>query len=229
MDSLRITARLRNSIVCDRWIPLDGILYYHCYRDKYGPPESLHSGSDFATNPIELPLQRIPFGKMDWYDGREMADGFYYACSWAQPQPWWVAEGRDSWNKKFDTQYAGMIDFRGRRGVVPIMGGPYKVKHMPVFYYVANEITWYCVGRAAEIETLLKVITHLGKFAGQGWGRVMEWGVDVIENDWSVSKNGQLVRGVPLPHAVGDFQMSNYGIRPPYFVAANQMEVAIPA
>lgn len=225
LEPLRVTATLRTGVIADRWLPLDGILYYHVYRDRYGSPDSLLSGADLGR-PVELPLLRIPF-EVDWYAGEPSAE-WYYACSWAQPQPWWIAEGSDHWNKKFDSELAHLIDFRGRRGLVPILGGTYKAKHMPIFYYIAQRIEWHAIGDASEVRALLACATHIGKHTAAGWGRVTAWEVEPWPEDWSVQREGRLMRGVPPGHAVGEYVVENYGFRPPYFVRANQMDLAAP-
>jgi hypothetical protein len=84
MDSLRVTARLRSNIICDRWIPLDGIILSQACREAWGPQDAALPGGqmlEWPPLPLEIRQADTPF--------------WYYACSWAQPQPWWVQESKD--------------------------------------------------------------------------------------------------------------------------------------
>lgn len=217
-ESLRITAHLRTPVVADRWLPLDAILLYQISRQRLGPQVATLPGGEPASEAISMPL--AIHGKPHWY----------YACSWAQPQPWWLAEGRDHWNKRFDTGFAHLVDFRRRRGKVIIEQGRYKAYHMPIFYRVAIRINWYCIGDKREIEQLLSTVTHLGKKRSQGWGRVIKWEIESWPHDWSVWRDGRLTRGVP-PQDVegkGSFNLLHYGLRPSYYRKQNQMLLAMP-
>jgi len=216
---LRIRARLRTAVVSDRQLPLDGILLYQAHRDQCGSQAATIPGDYSGQMKIAtLPLEIVCPGKRNWY----------YRCSWAQ----WSheIEGRDYWNKRFDSAFADLVNFDGRRGKVIIEQGRYKAYHMPVFYRAALWVEWYCVGDQQEIEHFLSTVTHIGKKAVQGWGRVAEWQVEPWVEDWSIVRDGRLMRGVPKDHAqvLGvPFEMMHYGIRPSYWKASNQMVLAV--
>jgi len=216
-SNLRVTATLQTGIVCDRWLPLDGILLYQACRDKFGP-QIVTTPGGIAPPEVELPLKVIHPSEPYWY----------YACSWAQPQPWWVAEGQDHWNKRFDSGLANLVDFGKRRGKVLIEQGQYKAYHMPVFYYAADRIEWHCVGDGSRIEELLSTMTHIGKKGSQGWGRVSKWSVESWVGDWSVRRDGKLTRGVPACDMDGPANFVHYGLRPSYYRKENQILVVMP-
>lgn len=218
MDSLKVTARLRSNIICDRWIPLDGIILSQACREAWGPQDAALPGGqmlEWPSLPLEIRQADTPF--------------WYYACSWAQPQPWWVQEGKDHWNKRFDVGFAEMVDFGKRQGRVIIEKGRYKAYHMPIFYYVADMIEWYCVGNGTEIKRLLSTCAYIGKKSAQGWGRVAEWHVEVWSEDWSERRDERLTRGLPVA-AMSAIDMNPilYGIRPPYYLKENQAMVVMP-
>lgn len=219
-EPLRVTAYPRVGIATDQWLPLDGILFYQACRDALGPQLATLPGGSPEKEDIEMPLLIVHPGELDWY----------YACSWAQPQPWWLAEGRDYWNKRSDTQYADLIDFKGKRGKIIIEQGRYKAFHMPIFYRVAKKIEWYCVGDPQELRFLLSTVTHIGKKRSQGWGRVIQWNIEPWAEDWSVWRDGKLTRGVPADDIAGKgmFDFVHYGLRPSHYRAENQMPLAMP-
>lgn len=226
-ESLKVTAQFRSSVVCDQFFPLDGLLWYQAHRLALGPEQAtLPGGNPGGDRKMHMPLKMIHPGEEDWY----------FACSWAQPHPWWIQEGTDHWNKRFNSAFVELLDFGKRRGKVIIEQGKYKAYHMPVFYRVAKSVHWYCVGDKAEIEALLSTFTHIGKKTSQGWGRVT-WTVESWHSDWSVWRNGKLMRGVPQPDALAlikehgkfvPFDIVNYGLRPSYYRRENQRILAVP-
>jgi CRISPR type IV-associated protein Csf3 len=125
--------------------------------------------------------------------------------------------------------FAEMVDFDRRQGRVVIEKGRYKAYHMPIFYYVADVIEWYCVGDGAEIERLLSTCAYIGKKSAQGWGRVIEWRVEAWPEDWSERREGSLTRGLPAGTMPAmDMGAVVYGIRPPYYLKENQTMVMFP-
>jgi len=219
-EPLKVTAHLRTGVVADQWMPLDAVLLYQVARNRLGVQMATTPGGDPGAEDLTMPLLKIHNTEPDWY----------YACSWAQPQPWWISEGQDHWNKRFDSQFADLVDFGKRRGKVIIEQGRYKAYHMPIFYRVAMKIDWYCVGDREAIHQLLSCVTHLGKKRSQGWGRVIAWEVESWTQDWSIWRDGKLTRGVPGRDVAGKgaFNLLHYGLRPSYYRPHNQMLIAIP-
>lgn len=223
---LRVTAHLRTGIVADRWLPLDALIWYQAHRDQLGPQDATLPGGQTQRHKVSMPFKIIHPGTNDWY----------FSCSWAHPQPWWMAEGSDYWNKRFDSVYADLVDFAGRRGKVVIEKGKYKAYHMPIFYYAALKIEWYCVGDRSRISALLSTMTHIGKKTVQGWGRVTRWEIEPWPDDWSVWRDGRLMRGVPFNDVlkareykdVQPFDVMHYGLRPSYYRSIHQRKLAVP-
>jgi len=216
---LHVRAWLRSPVIADRWLPLDGVLFYQACRERCGPQIVTTPG----TYAVELESIRLPMaiehpGQQNWY----------YRCSWAR----WSheIEGTDHWSKHFNSALADLIDFGKRRGKVIIEQGRYKAYFMPVFYRAALWVEWYCVGDKTEIEYLLSTVTHIGKKGVQGWGRVMHWEIVPCEADWSIWRDGRLMRGVPYEDLTPGIMVNfaNYGIRPSYWRRENQMMLAVP-
>jgi len=218
-EPLRIMAYLRTGIVADRWFPLDSVIWYQAHRLALGPEVMTTPGGNSQKHKVSIPLKII-----------HRPENWYFACSWAYPQPWWIVEGRDHWNKRFRSNLSHLVDFENRRGKVVIEQGRYKAYHMPIFYKAALRIEWYCVGDKREIESLLSTVTHIGKKTAQGWGRVIRWAVEPWPEDYSVWREGRLMRGIPPEDAAGQgvFPLANYGIRPSYYRRENQMTLAVP-
>jgi CRISPR type IV-associated protein Csf3 len=215
LNNLHVRAYLRSGVVSDGYMPLDGILLYQAHRDQLGvqvvtPPE--YDGSADITLPLAVANEGTP----DWY----------YKCSWAI-WPKHTVHAKEYWNKRFDTPLEYLVDFQGRRGKIETGKGRYKSYHTLIYYRAALWLDWYCVGDFDAIAYLLSTVTHIGKKATQGWGRVIRWEITPIEEDASVWLGGRLVRGVPVPEAPSA-PTGMYGIRPPYWGRANLRTLALP-
>lgn len=222
-EPLQITAVLRTAVIADRWLPLDGILLYQQTRAGLGSQALSTPGTSNLAQPKgelmrggKLPIKTVH--SREWY----------YRCSWAQ---WSVSvEGRDYWNKRYDNDLSDLVQFDDRRGTVNNLAGAYKAYHQPVFYRSALWVRWYCVGDRAEIMRLLSTCTHIGKKSVQGWGRVLRWEIEPIAEDWSIWKDGKLMRGIPAfeKPAGYDGNIALYGVRPSYWDRRNQIMVLLP-
>lgn len=212
VDVLRVRAILSEGRVVssDGYLPLDSILAWAWMRANH--PELLeadNAGHGVLIEP-ELPLERCGEG-----------DDWYWACSFAQYEQ--AQEYIGHWHKRFDADLASeYVDFLGRRGKVSGTMGRYRAYRMPLVIRVTPHIDWYCMGEAETIRDLLKLVTHIGKKASQGYGTVTEWQVERWPQDWSVyGPDGRLMRAIPG----GD---RTYGIRPPYWLPANWRECRMP-
>lgn len=217
LSPLCIRAYLRSPVCSDRFLPLDGILLYQAHREQDGPQDYTLAGAYTGQSISTLPLGIIRPGRKDWF----------YQCSWAQ-WPEHTVEGIDHWNKRFDAGFADLVDFDGKRGKVIIEQGRYKAYHSTLFYRSALWVEWYCVGDKQAIEPLLSIVTHLGKKAAQGWGRVSRWEIAPVADDYSVWYGDALMRGIPPQDAGPTHPTGVYGIRPSYWNRANQMLLALP-
>lgn len=210
-EKMRITAYPRCGIQSDIYLPLDGILHASMMRRAFGPEEITIAGdmAQFGGAHGSIPLQRKAEGGT-----------WFYACSFADWGAW--VDDRGFWVKRFDQQYADFIDFNGRRGNITVAEGPYKGYQMPVFTRHALTVRWYAVGDIERVRDLLSDVTHVGKKAAQGYGRINQWEVEPFPHDWSVRRDGKPTRAIPAQGGV------LYGVRPPYWRTANQVECALP-
>jgi CRISPR type IV-associated protein Csf3 len=229
MDSanmpMRIRATLRAPVVADQWLPLDGVLFYQQTRNDLGGQDLTTPGRSSLAEPKGGPVPggRLPLAIVHARD-------WYYKCSWAQWGP--HADGVEYWAKRFDNPLADLVDFRGRRGKIDTSAGEYKAYRMPLYYRAALWVEWYCVGNAEKIAPLLYMVTHLGKKSSQGWGRVARWEIEPIGEDWSIWRDGTLMRGIPRYHWPRErgvpLHVGLYGTRPSYWDRRNQMELVLP-
>lgn len=220
-EPLQITAVLRTAVISDQWLPLDGILLYQQTRDDLGAQSMTTPGvSNLAQPKGEAMKSKLPIKTVH-------SKEWYYRCSWAEWSP--NVEAKDYWNKRYDNDLSDFVSFKGR-GTVKIEAGAYKAYHQPVFYRSALWIQWFCVGDKTEIGRLLSTCMNIGKKVSQGWGRVMRWEVESISDDWSIWKDGKLMRGIPVFEKPADHvgNIAIYGLRPSYWDKRNQIMVVLP-
>lgn len=219
LEPLRIRAYLRSGVVCDEYMPLDGVVLYQAHRYQAGGVCPVTIPGDYTTQGVStIPMGIERPGRNNWY----------YRCSWAQ----WShgVEGSDHWNKRFDDRYEEYLDL-GRKSKVTTKSGRYKQYHMPIFYRACLWVEWYCIGDKAQLEYLLCTVTHIGKKRSQGWGRVSRWQIDPWPEDWSVWRSdGRLMRGIPLEDMPDKkpVDLLVYGIRPSYWKSSNQVPLVRP-
>lgn len=210
MRPLKITAKLFDGRIAttDGYLPIDSILAAAWMKKNH--PEKYYN-ADPTIDEMITPV--LPLAKLD---------GGIYAASFAQFRK--AGEETVYWHKRFDAQLAeDYVDFAGRRGRVNTTSATYKAYRMPLNVILTPEVVWYAVGEKAEIERLLEEIPSLGKKTSQGFGQVFEWTVEEIGQDWSVWKDGQLMRNLPDPD--GD---AEWGVRPPYWLPANIVRCRMP-
>jgi CRISPR type IV-associated protein Csf3 len=214
-EPLKIRAYLQTGIISDQFLPLDGILYNVKVRENFGeqtitkPLESLVREESGKTR---LPFERANNHTLQWY----------YHCSFAQ---WYedMVEDHQTYSKRFDLKYSDVIDFKGKTSRFDTKSGRFKNYFIKVYYRTASYVDWFAKGDKEELERLLKFVTHLGKKTSQGWGAVLKWEVEKIENDFSIYKDEKLIRAIPIKE--NGFL---YGIRPSYWNPKHQFICKMP-
>lgn len=214
-NPLRVRAYLQTPIISDRFLPLDGIVFYHTVRDAYGP--QVHTLPKQSTvkefSGISLPFQKRNMNEEQWY----------YACSFAV----WPSEerGSHSYARRFDIDEAGKyVDFGKKRGVVALDRGSFKNYFIKEYTFEVPYVDWYCRAKKEELELILPFCTHIGKKGAQGCGSVLSWEVESTDKDWYKNDDkGNVMRA--LPSNKGN---AIYGIRPSYWLPKHQTKVILP-
>lgn len=211
-ERMRITAWPRCGIQSDKYLPLDGILHASMMRRTFGAEDVTVAGdmAQWGGQHGSIPLQRKSAGGV-----------WFYACSFADWGDVW-ADDTGFWAKRFDQASADLIDFDGRRGKIDVSSGLYKGYQMPVYTRSALRVYWYAVGDMERVRDLLSDVTHIGKKTSQGYGRINLWDVEAWPHDWSMWRDGKPTRAIPAQDG------ALYGVRPPYWRAANQTTCTLP-
>lgn len=230
MKPLRIVAKMAEPVVY--WgdgIHLDGILAAAAYRDLPGSVrDGLPSIQSAWAEDFDLPLARwaCAANLPPTTDPRLLdSEGRLWGWRASAVHAVWLLEGGHEVRKK---PAIDEMVLWGRDNSVLVAGGPYKAKNNTYPARQAGELVWWVVGDRAEVLRLLRChITHIGKFANHGAGRVLEWSVEPAAEDRSVEHAGLLRRNMPAAwsgrgvHTVG-------GIRAPYHHLSRRVDIRSP-
>lgn len=220
MIPLRVSAMLSSGVVTlGDGLPLDAILDWAWCRRELG--DALYQPGTPMLRPA-LPLREITFG--GWHGA------WCWSASWAVI-PDDAPRGTQWWHKKTLPEVPGVtVEMPGR--TLNHTGGRYKEQRQALPTVWTPALTWYCVGDQAGVAELLGYVLGVGKKVDQGNGWVREWRVEPWEADWSLIRDGQPMRALPLPLArrlgVTGGVRQVCGYRPPYYVRTHQEECLTP-
>lgn len=233
MTPLRITAHMAGSLAYHpgEGITLDSPLAFAAMLEAKGEAFFRdHPANDALAREVVEPHPGVPLA-VHRYPG-----GWMYRASLAEP------EGRHGGqrlhtNKRFDDGLAqralesGALAL-GRKTKVQINSGEFKSYHMPLFLEHVERLVWYAVGDEREVRRLLEThVLHLGKKRNHGHGVVAAWEVapwDGPADRWLWREPGVPARAIPLEMLTeweGETMVA--AIRPPYWLAAHQVECAV--
>lgn len=254
---LKIIARLENSFAGnDPWIMLDGLLTRAAMERALGadfyqlpdvkqqsailfPPLPLASINRPADGWLALVEEGFTWEMIDPIIRRHIdlrrittftADHlWFYCCSAAQYGL--LVEEQQYWVKRPRTLEAEMYTSTRK---IDIASGVDRMYRMPLITRVpiGGEIMWYAVGDMDAMYDLLQDISYIGKKAAYGNGRVIEWRIERVDEDKSITADGKPMRPVPAGLA-RDFGLDPaqafwYGFRAPYFDRRNMAACILP-
>lgn len=213
---LNIRAYLQTPIISDKFLPLDGIIFNHFIRDKFGRKSHTEPRKSIVPEYSGLDL---PFLKRNTNE-----DEWYYAVSFAQ-FPEHTIRGTHNYAKRFRTYLAAdRVDFKGKKAKIDTARGENKNYFFKEYTFNCLYVDWYGRGIKGEVEKLLEFCTHIGKKSAQGCGAVLKWDVKETDKDWYKNDDsGRLMRAIPSPKG-----SVIYGIRPSYWHPRHQTKVLLP-
>jgi len=221
-EPLKITAKMADGRLCsaDGWIFLDAILY-HAWFMKHHP--KIFDGT--LKNDIDIGHIGLPLRQLD--NHRYAASVGFYKQYGLQTEHW---NKRPSAHGRLGQKY---IDFGKRRGKLNASSGPYKSYRMPEVIRLVGEITFYAYGTKSKIEELLSYMTHLGKKTSIGWGKVKEWIVESIEEDFTTICPHGLARPIEIDKADDEVKkhahtIQDIAVRPAYWDYKNVETCFVP-
>ena len=138
---------------------------------------------------------RIPIPMM-----RRMIGGWNVACC-SSPI---LSETQSEWveyvNRKFDTSNAEVLAPK-EHIKISVADGSWRSYHLPRRIRRIDTVRWFALGKGKDMRKLLKTVPAIGGETNIGFGRVGQWIVEHIEDDWTwfaPSPDGQVLMR-PLP------------------------------
>lgn len=209
------------------WLMLDSLIYRAVLletmgSDYYALPPLSPSSTELIDVPI--PLER-----------REVGGVWYYACSWANVEANSLGQHVTNWVRSYSDFDATNYLSDKKRLLIKTWEGVDKLYNMPMHCYTIDTLTWYAVGNLDGIKHILETYyPAIGKKTAYGQGQLAyykngdRWQVEPWADDWSErDTNGVPTRGLPVNVSEGAWPLDvvRCGIRPPYYVQANQFFV----
>jgi len=224
---IKVTARFAEPVITyDDGIHLDGLIAYGRLRER--EREGLNGDlpdPDHCDWPIDfdLPLATWEAPLSGKCHARLLNDSGKL-WGWRASDIVWpdqVVEGSVALRKMTDVDQMVRHTDEGRlkqsTGILKNKDKKYPTKQ-------AREACWYAVGDPDRVRTLLREVMHVGKLHGHGQGRVQGWEIEEIDEDWSVTKDGRLMRRMPASWCEGDGGVRRGTIRPPYWHPSRQCQ-----
>lgn len=220
---LKVTAKLIDGRInsSNGLLMLDSILY-HAWFIKHAPHVLEGRGDTKYDGNIGLPLRQLPGNR--WFASK----GIYEE----------VEQGIEFINKRPDFFGADKADFLdAEKGIICQTAGKYRAYRIPNIIRTIKDgvIIFYAVGHRKEVEEMLNLIPSVGKKYAAGFGKVREWIVEEIDNDYTLwHPDHGLMRPIEVgsDEAVG-LDLKNYPIlpyctKPPYWKAKNRRLCYVP-
>lgn len=204
--NFKATAYMRTSIATMEPIMIDSVITAAYYKDKVR--EEYYNGDNICPN------EQTVVGEI----GKLIDRKFDVFCA-SQG----IGDNREfvsSWVKRFDDKDTGLIKFKGKgKKRLDVGGGPMKNYHMPIVLQSCQMVTFYIRGDMEEIRRLLtEQISYLGKKGSQGFGQIIRWKFEELDNDYSIWKDGELMRPIPVRYfSCKDYNIQYIPLTPPYW------------
>ena len=213
---LKVTCKLYDG----RINSMDGLIYfdsilYHAWFCKYAP-EVIRGEAKY-----EGPKQHFGLPLTMYKDMRYAASlGFYKQYE----------QHIEYWNKRPDFTNGKNSRYLNAKGKVDVGAGKLKAYHFPNVIRTVSDIEFYCCGTPEKIVDLLSYIPAVGKKPAAGWGKVKEWIVEPIEEDYSTFGPYGLMRPMPVDEIIVDqpYMIMQCAIHPPSWKACNQTLCYVP-
>lgn len=213
--NFKVVAHMKSPIATIEWIILDSVISAAKAKEILG--EEFYSGKNIVGTEEQV---------------REMLDPILDRKYGVYCTSIGIGNNRESvtsWSKRWDDKNDDIVKFNGKgKERVDIGAGFYKNYHMPLVLKSYKTITFYVRGDLEEVKRLLEnYIFYLGKKGSQGFGQIRKWEFAEIDEDWSIWKDGKLMRPIPVVECKEEIErmieqqkpvnMRRHPIVPPYW------------
>lgn len=201
------------------WIHFDGLINYLCFRDCLGEDFYILP-SDFTvdTSNLMLPLKQCVVDEFQVYHS---SVAIYNQANLMM----------DTIYKRFTDKETYLLTKKQQQGRIHTNSGFFKdfMIHYPIL--LTDTLTFYCNGDKKELDRLLNNLSFIGKKTSIGSGKILNYTIQSIEEDYSFFKDNKIMRPIPskfkLPLLEGMIiQRQSY--KPPYWDKNNMTMCYVP-
>lgn len=216
---LRVTAHLSTAIaVSDDWSPvLDALLDLLVLQYKAPDLVCPHPSMEMVKRSAIVLKKHHPI------EFNELGGESFRACS----SPHYALNHEDAtrYRKRWD-YHDKHLDWGKKKPKFSTSEGHTKSYDLPLYLREIPRIDWFCRGDQGLIDRYLSRVRYIGKKRSYGYGRVDRWEIVGFDRDWSLWRNGQITRPVPLRLVDGiEYRgetLMRWGWRSPYWLPENQ-------
>ena len=97
---------------------------------------------------------------------------------------------------RFDSEHIERVRTKKKR--IPLMSGHFKSTMVSIPTVLVKEVRFYVRGNIDECKWLFANVTALGKDRNKGYGAVKSMSIEEIPEDWSLVKDGIVMRPIPV-------------------------------
>lgn len=207
----RVTAHMEKPVVTfGDGIALDGPLQwaaYQKYEDKSSLPDPHHEWCHDFKMPVETWVhantEDQPIFELD--ERALTDDGHLWGWCTSNAQADWQYSGKTHVRKVSPSEDLKRMSSKARMNRA---SGQYKGANKPFPYSYSEEIHWRVVTQSpSRLLEYLSIITHIGKLANHGWGKVQstvqgepEWSIEKMPQfkSWWKTGSGKIIARVPF-------------------------------
>lgn len=213
IENIKITFQMRTPIAFIGMIHFDAVLMSALIIREIRRPfdDPAHNLAAVLRKAMPLELVTLDNGKQVY----AASVGFAQGC---------VSIAR--WKKRWDEQNDDRVDFGQKKAHIEHKRGHFKQYDMPLIILSTQEMVFYARGDAKKTETILKCLSHIGKKSSQGYGEIREKQIEVVDYDWSLWRDGQPMRALPMMKEGCLVQFQGYSF--PYWDRRNQDVCIVP-
>lgn len=220
---IKVTAHLVDGRLnsADGIVMLDAILY-HAWFWRHAPHVLEGIGSAEYDGYTGLPIRQLPGNR--WAASRGIYEEIGQAVEHINKRP-----------NFFNSDKLDHLDME--KGIISDSVGLYRAYRIPSVIRTVKDgiITFWAMGHADEVQSLLDAIPAVGKKYAAGYGIVARWTVEECVEDYSlwhpqyglmrpVEAGSEEAKGLDLT----GYPVMQYGVKPPYWKAKNMRLCHVP-
>jgi hypothetical protein len=137
--------------------------------------------------------------------------------------------------KKFDhdmyAKHGEIVAKNGNyRNKVNNAQGTYKNEFYSIERFMCDSVIYYVRGNKEIIERLLRNLQFIGKKSSLGWGKIKHIQIDEIEKDYSIFKDLELMRNIPIKNSWNHSsdKVNLFRLTHPYWSKENLFDCLMP-